>query len=97
MGNINDAIGARLRHEIPPGCEEWSFTMKLTDDETGWGITWGTGSFRVNRKTGVIEGSQLAGLGPGWPGIVGNWNGTYDDDTNGNHFTVTITKRSSGG
>ena len=45
----------------------------------------------------MIEGSQLAGLGPGWPGIVGNWNGTYDDDTNGNHFTVTITKRSSGG
>lgn len=73
--DIAQALADRLHHKIPAGCEEWSFTMKYVDNTTGWGITWGGGRFRVNRTTGVIDGSEAAGFGQGWGGIIGTWHG----------------------
>jgi hypothetical protein len=80
-GDIAQSLADRLNHKTPAGCEEWSFTMKAVDTTTGWGITWGAGRFRVNRKTGVIDGSQAAGYGKGWGGIIGNWNGRCIETT----------------
>lgn len=80
---IMSAIQDRLERKIPPdGCEEWSFTMKMVDhDSSDWTIVWGPGRFRVNRKAGTLDGSQLAGYGPGWPGIIGAMNGECIETT----------------
>ena len=80
---IMSAIQDRLEHRTPPdGCEEWSFTMRIVDHESSdWTIVWGPGRFRVNRKAGTLDGSQLAGYGPGWPGIIGAMNGECIETT----------------
>ncbi len=80
---IMSAIQDRLEHRTPPdGCEEWSFTMKIVDhDESDWTIVWAPGRFRVNRTAGTLDGSQLAGYGPGWPGIIGAMNGECIETT----------------
>ncbi|HVN62090.1 MAG TPA: hypothetical protein VMT59_12550 [Gaiellaceae bacterium] len=80
---IMSAIQDRLEHKTPPdGCEEWSFTMKIVDhDSSDWTIVWGPGRFRVNRKAGTLDASQLAGYGPGWPGIIGALNGECIETT----------------
>jgi len=72
---IMDAIGDRLAHKAPPdGCEEWSFTMKIVDTEANnWTIVWATGRFRVSRKAQTLDGSQAAGYGPGWGGLIGSY------------------------
>ena len=70
---LMSAIKDRLEHNIPPdGCEEWSFSMKIVDTEADdWTLTWAPGRFRVDRKNGTLDGSHLAGYGPGWPGLIG--------------------------
>jgi hypothetical protein len=78
LGSVNEvmtAIGDRLAHnKLPDGCEEWSFTMKIVDTEAGnWTIAWATGRFRVNRTAQTLDGSQAAGYGPGWPGLIGSY------------------------
>lgn len=80
---IMDAISDRLAHKAPPdGCEEWSFTMKIVDTEANnWTIVWATGRFRVSRKNGTLDGSHLAGYGPGWPGLIGSYNGECTETT----------------
>ncbi len=80
---IMNAIQDRLEKKIPPdGCEEWSFTMKIVDHEASdWTIVWAPGRFRVNRKAGTLDGSHLAGYGPGWPGLIGAYNGRCIETT----------------
>jgi hypothetical protein len=80
---IMSAIQDRLEHKTPPdGCEEWSFTMKIVDHESNdWTIVWGPGRFRVDRTAGTLDGSQLAGYGPGWPGIIGAMSGECIETT----------------
>ncbi len=80
---IMNAIQDRLEKKIPPvGCEEWSFTMRMVDHESSdWTIVWAPGRFRVNRKAGTLDGSHLAGYGPGWPGIIGAMNGECIETT----------------
>ena len=92
---IMNAIQDRLEKKIPPdGCEEWSFTMKIVDlQNNNWTMTWATGKFRVNRKAGTLDGSHLAGYGPGWPGLIGANTGECIETTDEgeiDHGPVTI-------
>ena len=58
-----------------------------------WTVTWATGKFRVNRKAGTLDGSHLAGYGPGWPGLIGADTGECietADEGEVDHGPVTI-------
>ena len=77
LAATSQAVVDRLEGKLPDGCEEWSFQMVLRDQKSGWSIRWGTGKFRVSRKSGTLDGAYAGGaVGGGWPGIVGD---TTDD------------------
>ena len=80
----SQAIEDRLQGKLPDGCEEWNFEMTWTTQLEGgdtWTMRWGPGRFRVSRLGGVIDGSQAAGYGPGWGGIIGNATGRCTETT----------------
>ena len=97
LTKVNNAVEARLLKKIPEGCEEWSFTMSLTtvDDEgNDWTMRWAPGRFRVSRANSTLDGSQLAGYGAGWPGIIGNSKGRCWEESDGgriDHGPTTLT------
>ena len=97
LSKVNQAVEDRLFKKIPEGCEEWSFTMSLATtaaDGSEWSMRWGAGRFRVSRANGTLGGSQLAGYGAGWPGIVGNSKGhCWEETDNGrvDHGPTTLT------
>lgn len=73
---IADAISDRLQHKPVANCEEWTLQMKMVmTDSNGatWTVNWGSSRFRVNRTTGVIDGSRNAGIGPSWSGLWGSY------------------------
>jgi hypothetical protein len=72
LAPLLEAAQEVLAGQTPNGCEQWSLTGKLTASD-GWSFTWGPGSFRVNRKTGVIQNAP--GVGTGWPGEIASWTG----------------------
>ena len=97
LSKVNKAVEDRLEKKIPEGCEEWSFTMSLTsvlEDGSTWSMRWAAGRFRVSRAKGTLDGSQLAGYGAGWPGIIGNSKGSCWEESDAgriNHGPVTFT------
>lgn len=56
------------------------WTSQLEGGDT-WTLRWGSGKFRVSRRGGTIDGSHVAGYGPGWPGIIGNATGRCTETT----------------
>ncbi len=84
LGATSQAVQDRLEGKLPDGCEEWSFEMKWTAQLEGgdtWTMRWGPGRFRVSRRGGTIDGSQAAGYGPGWGGLIGNATGRCTETT----------------
>lgn len=72
-----EAAGEEAVGKTPNGCEQWSLTMKITGPN-GAALTWGPGSFRVNRKTGTI--TDAPGVGAGWPGEIGAESGPCTEE-----------------
>jgi hypothetical protein len=72
LAPLLEAAQEVLAGNTPNGCEQWSLTARLTA-AGGWSFNWGPGSFRVNRKTGVI--GDAPGVGQGWPGEIAAFSG----------------------
>ena len=72
LAPLLEAAQEVLSGQTPNGCEQWSLSAKLTASD-GWSFSWGPGSFRVNRKSGVIQ--DAPSVGAGWPGEVAAFSG----------------------
>jgi len=72
IAQLLEAAQEALNGKTPNGCEQWSLSAQLIAAD-GWSFNWGPGSFRVNRKIGVIQ--DAPGVAAGWPGNVGAFSG----------------------
>jgi hypothetical protein len=58
--------------KTPNGCEEWTLSAQMSGSD-GWDLRWGPGTFRVDRKAGVVQ--DAPSVGAGWPGELAAWSG----------------------